>query len=497
MLKNLTTLILLILSSSLGAQVKFRGKARAITQINSEKGQNYFIISSTSNNLAYTQEGTNLPKPFEEVRFLLDSIPYRAIVFNDDLNEKGMSSPIGYISKKELIYSEVVYEKGIYKSSIKILNLENGESQTINTPFFKSIGSIQSGCLSTKKDFILLSLETIRNNGVEDLYVLKKKLNGTWSSPINLGSTINSKFQEITPFLAEDNQTLFFASNRKGGKGSFDIYSSKRLDNSWRSWSKPKLLEGALNTSGSESSFFFQKDSNWAFFVRAQDSDGYGDIFRIRIEKDIPLDTISLDKQEELTIKVEDLPTITLEVVDAQSGSAISATMISSRDTLTNTNGLFQVESLDSREVEIKSTGYLPKLIRLDSTLAKGKSTIELHSIAKGETINLENVLFLRGTSNLVLGSEEELNLVVEVMMDNPNLKILLKGHTDNTGDQVRNVKLSEARVRTVKEYILSKGISAYRVIGKGFGGIQPIASNETEETRKLNRRVEFEILEN
>ena len=81
-------------------------------------------------------------------------------------------------------------------------------------------------------------------------------------------------------------------------------------------------------------------------------------------------------------------------------------------------------------------------------------------------------------------------------MNDNTNIKILLKGHTDNTGDPVKNIQLSEARVKTVKAYILSQGINAFRVSGKGFGGNQPIASNDSEDTRKLNRRVEFEVIE-
>jgi OmpA-OmpF porin, OOP family len=96
----------------------------------------------------------------------------------------------------------------------------------------------------------------------------------------------------------------------------------------------------------------------------------------------------------------------------------------------------------------------------------------------------------------MVAGSEKELNLVVEVMNDNPEMKILLKGHTDNTGDQVVNRRLSEARVKTVRAYLLDQGINAYRIRGKGFGGNVPLVSNATEETRKLNRRVEFEVIE-
>ena len=125
-----------------------------------------------------------------------------------------------------------------------------------------------------------------------------------------------------------------------------------------------------------------------------------------------------------------------------------------------------------------------------------GENLIALESIAIGNVITLDNVLFKRGTSELIAGSSKELDLVVEVLNDNPGIKILLKGHTDNTGDPVKNVELSEERVRAVKDYIINQGVNAFRVTGKGYGGNEPIASNATEATRKLNRRVEFEVIE-
>ncbi|MBC7425893.1 MAG: OmpA family protein, partial [Bacteroidia bacterium] len=112
-----------------------------------------------------------------------------------------------------------------------------------------------------------------------------------------------------------------------------------------------------------------------------------------------------------------------------------------------------------------------------------------------GKTIALNNVFFVRSKAELLPDSFSELDRLVKVLTDNPDLKIELSGHTDNVGDVALNLKLSEDRVVTIKNYLMSKNISAKRLSGKGYGGSKPIANNATEETRKLNRRVEFIII--
>ena len=215
---------------------------------------------------------------------------------------------------------------------------------------------------------------------------------------------------------------------------------------------------------------------------------------RIRIKEDIEKDTVE-----------EVLPTLSevmaeqvmLKIMDRKSGKLISAELIMDTLSLFVPEGVFVLDTtyLAYSQMEVKSAGYLPRMIPLGRELRIGVNDITLEPIQIGETITLHHVLFQRGTANLIEGSGEELDLVVEMMNDNPDIKILLKGHTDNTGDPVKNIQLSEERVKSVKEYIIAKGISPYRVSGKGYGGNQPIASNATEETRQLNRRVEFEVV--
>ena len=118
----------------------------------------------------------------------------------------------------------------------------------------------------------------------------------------------------------------------------------------------------------------------------------------------------------------------------------------------------------------------------------------KLQPIEVGTTVNLKNVLFEQSKTLLLTQSYSELDMVASFLTANPNVKIELAGHTDNRGIPAQNVKLSQARVDKVKDYLVEKGISKKRITGKGYGGSKPIASNDTEETRQLNRRVEFVI---
>lgn len=478
-------------------QISFDGNPILVDSLSSPNGQNYLIVDHSSNRIAFTEEVSGAGSGQLEIStksIALEGATWEVVVLPDFLGKKGMISPLGFTSSG-LLVNKVDFGKGVYTGQIQLISQDELLSG-IEIPFFKNRGPIQSGCISADGNFLIISMESNNSYGVEDLYVSKRNADGAWGSLKNLGYQINTDFQEITPFLAADNRTLIFATNGRGGKGSFDLFSTTRLDNSWRNWSVPKSLGDQINTSGSETSFSFQDGGKWAWFVSSQDSDGYGEILRIKIKEEIDADTTSVQEVLMAEVTLQAVEVIKLKIVDAFTNASIGATLINGIDTINNVNGLFTVDSLNSEEIEIKAPGYLPKMVMLDEQLRVGENVIALSSIAVGNTIALENVLFRRGTADMVEGSGKELDLVVEVMNDNPNIKILLKGHTDNTGDPVLNVKLSEERVKSVKEYLISRGISPYRVTGRGYGGNEPLASNATEESRKLNRRVEFEVLE-
>ncbi|MCB0644957.1 MAG: OmpA family protein, partial [Phaeodactylibacter sp.] len=110
--------------------------------------------------------------------------------------------------------------------------------------------------------------------------------------------------------------------------------------------------------------------------------------------------------------------------------------------------------------------------------------------------IRLNNIFFETGSAALLQASEVELQILLELLQTNPEIRIEVHGHTDNVGSDADNQQLSEARAKAVVDYLKAKGISADRLSYRGFGETEPIAGNDTEEGRRQNRRTEFVILQ-
>ena len=111
------------------------------------------------------------------------------------------------------------------------------------------------------------------------------------------------------------------------------------------------------------------------------------------------------------------------------------------------------------------------------------------------KTYTLDNVFFDTGKSTLRLESYPELEELYLALKDNDNMRVEIAGHTDNVGDDASNIKLSQERANTVRNYVIAKGIAASRMIAKGYGETQPVATNETTVGRQKNRRTEVRVI--
>ena len=408
--------------------------------------------------------------------------------------------------------------------------------QQMPVEFFHNKSDLQSMCISDDGKIIVMSIESYSTFGAEDLYVSFLRGNGSWSEPKNLGPTVNTKFQETTPRLAADNVTLFFSSNGHGGYGGRDIFVTERLDDSWKNWSQPKNLGRKVNTKGVELSYFIPPTGDYAYLVSTQNSDGYGDLKRIPIRPSerpnatvaslstvqSPLpepDTVLIISQEPIQTENETLnmineivknPAVTVQgsVKNANTKNPIFAKIdiVSVDDQVVNSaatnvstgNFSLNIPSDSTLNLVVKADGYMS--YESPISVSPGQedqldTNIELIPLEVGVTVQLPNVLFERSTTNLLSASYEELDQVVDLLNEYPEMEIQLSGHTDNQGSAKLNLELSEDRVETVILYLVGKGIARNRLSGKGYGGTKPIASNRSEQTRKLNRRVEFTIV--
>lgn len=215
--------------------------------------------------------------------------------------------------------------------------------------------------------------------------------------------------------------------------------------------------------------------------------------------------TIEKDKTTEIQIELNPTKTKTIftgRVVDKQNATPLWATIsfpeVGLETIYTDSvTGVFRIEiPIGSYLVEVRAPNYISQtaLIVLEANKPLAKN-FEL--VKSGMTITIKGIYFETGKATLKPESYATLQEAAKILIDNPNIKVEIQGHTDNTGSEDLNQKLSQARADAVMNYLVKNlGIAPERLTAKGYGSSQPIASNQTPEGRALNRRVNFKILE-
>ncbi|BDD09701.1 hypothetical protein FUAX_21330 [Fulvitalea axinellae] len=464
------------------------------------------------------------------------------------VNNKSENQVLGFSPDGKKMYLAYKYGKNNGRSEGISVSKSKGRSwgapSDLDFPTMKNDADQLNGSVSHDGKVMLLSMQSYGSYGAEDLYVSFFK-NGKWSDPKNLGMTVNSGYQEMTPYLAADNKTLYFASNGHGGFGSYDIFKTERLDDSWTNWTKPQNLGEKVNSAGREYSYLIGPDGETAWYVSTTDSHGYGDIKRIKVQDIGPApkqvaERAVLEANVEVPVKPEivAVPTpvavvetpepatqpetpevpakpvrpvaepavpegpkcnVLLRLRDETNGNDIAGAKVSvNGEVLTPTgSGAFLLSRETEGEIEVEAVadGYMVAHSSILVTKGKTERALALKPITVGSVVKLENVLFSRASDQFLKGSKEALNEVVRLMEENKDMVIEIGGHTDSNGTAKLKMKLSQDRADRVKRYLVEQGIEKRRVKAKGYGSNRPVASNKSEETRKLNRRVEFTIL--
>lgn len=363
---------------------------------------------------------------------------------------------------------------------------------------YENINQYVSYFLANDGKTMLMAIETKwkTNQGEKDIYVSFKTGDNTWSKPKNLGNVVNTKGDEDGIFLASDGVTLFFSSSgHLGGYGGSDIWMTKRLDDTYTNWSKPVNLGPNINSDGGEMSFVIPASGEYAYFVSSKSGYGRGDIFRIKLPGTVKPNPVVLVSGKVLNAKTKEpiMTEIKYEILSDGSEAGIARSE--------PVNGEYKIVLPSGKNYGYRAIahGFYAVSENLDVTDLKEYKEMErnlyLAPIEVNEVVRLNNIFFEFGKSILKLESFSELNRVVKLMNENPSIEIEISGHTDNVGADADNLKLSQDRAQSVVDYLSQNGVKSSRITAKGYGETMPVTSNDNDEGRQLNRRVEFKIL--
>lgn len=374
-----------------------------------------------------------------------------------------------------------------------------GMPRELDIKDFQNFSEFQDFFLSADEQVILMAVERPDGFGDQDLYVSLRIGVNTYSRPINLGLSINTGKAEFAPFLSPDNTTLYFASDGHGGYGQSDIFKVKRLDNSWNSWTKPQNLGPAVNTSSWEAYFSITASGDYAYFVSSEGArNGQENIYRIPLLHDNTPDLPeTLFAFQGRTFDAETNQPISAQIIIENTAGKIPYRSIS--DDLTG-NFLIYVPKENTYEFSVRAPGYIAFIEKLQMEPLSEENNIYrniyLTPIETDQVFALYNFLFERGKAILLDESYPWLEKLLSILMENPEMKIELAGHTDGLGSQKSKRNLSLRRVEKIKDYLVSFGIDGKRIETVGYGGSQPIAPNNNEENRAKNRRVEIRVID-
>ncbi len=417
-------------------------------------------------------------------------------------------------------------------------------SSRINSPLNEGACSVSAD----GRTMIFTSCDGKNAVGSCDLYSSKKS-GEFWSEPKNLNKPVNSIHWESQPSLSADGQTLYFSSNRTGGYGGRDIWVSFNVDGKW---SIPENLGSSVNTSGDETTPFIhpngvslylssngypgmggydlfvasKKDSIWSEPVNL----GYP----VNTHKDEVAIVVGADgetayfaKEEQKNFEIQDSQLVTIKLSGKAKSKPVSYTIgrISDESTSDPLQADIEVHDLTSNEIiyhsksdsitgeyymvlpvgldlaaYIKKEGYLYTDFHFQtgyhSILDPDTVDINLIPVSEGKTLILKNIYFETDSYVIAEKSGSEIDNVCQLIKENPGIIVEISGHTDNVGSHNYNRRLSEQRAQAVFDRLIAKGIDAERLTFKGYAETRPLMPNDTEFNRRSNRRIEFSILQ-
>lgn len=363
--------------------------------------------------------------------------------------------------------------------------------QPINTPGWES----QPSLAADGRTLYFVS-ERRGGQGMRDIWVSRLSPRGNWLNPENLGPAINSRWDDLSPFIHVNGQSLYFSSNGHRGVGKFDLFLSE-FDG--EQWSEPKNLGYPINTTDDQVSLAMTADGGTAFYaheVMQPDGSYVSTIYSFEVPEEIRVHNKSNFLRGRVLDRVTGLPlSASIEMFD------INDATLNYKVTSDPEDGAYFVVLTEGKEysIYVSRKGYLFENLTYNYLEKKSREPevldIYLTPIRAGASSVLKNIFFDVDQYALQEKSKTELAEVVRFLRENESIKVEIEGYTDNTGGQQHNLELSANRAKAVYDFLIKAGIQKERLSYKGYGANQPKAPNDTEANKQLNRRIEFKIL--
>jgi outer membrane protein OmpA-like peptidoglycan-associated protein/tetratricopeptide (TPR) repeat protein len=456
------------------------------------------VYFTSARNEARKKYGWN-EQPYLDIYMsnLGDSGTFSEPVTVSELNSRFHDGPVTLSSDGNTMYfaSDSFRENSYEKDKANKLKLgknnifksvKNGSSweKATSVSFNSSEYSTSNPSLSADGKTLYFSSNMPGSIGGVDIWKVSVNEDGSFGTPENLGKKVNTEGTESFPFIAEDNTTLYFASSGRQGLGGLDIFRIDLSNNS-----ESENVGEPINSVKDDFAFTFNKAKNTGFY--SSNRNGNDDIFGATPICAVPVNVI---------------------VTNAKTGEILSSAKVSILDTkkniitseMSNAKGevTYSVECGKEYIIQASKDGYegnsFPVAMSKGTAVAIAAALDPIDVIVTETEIVLKPIYFEFNKSNITQDGAFELDKLVQVLRNNNKLVILAKSHTDNRGSDQYNMDLSDRRAKSTVQYILSKGIPAAQISGKGFGETEPkvaCGENCTEEEHALNRRSEFLIV--
>ena len=330
--------------------------------------------------------------------------------------------------------------------------------------------------------------------GGKDIWFSRLNDKNQWTEPKNMGSTINTDGDELSPFIHFDGKTLYFSSDGRVGMGGLDLYVTRLKDDS--TWTEPQNLGYPINTFNDEMGLIIESGGQKAYYSSIRDKSKGKDIFSFNLYEAIRPNAVSYMKGQVYDKETGKLLKAEYELINLSTGKIIMKSM-------TDETGNFLVclPSGYNYGINVSKPGYLfySENFMFEGIHTASKPYIKkiiLNQAIVGEKMQLSNVFYEIDSWQLKKESMTELDNLADLLSENKNLVMEIGGYTDSTGSEQYNLALSEKRALSVVNYLIKKGISSDRLKYKGYGNNSPLGDNVTIEGRKLNRRTEAKIIE-